>query len=75
MQLKITIDMDNAAFEDDTGEAARILKVAGDKIERHLGYAPDADFSCKLQDINGNTVGDVLLTDTATVEPIEGHER
>ena len=63
MQLKITIDMDNAAFEDDRGgEVERILKTASKNIDRHLGYAPDQDFSCKLQDINGNTVGDVSLT-------------
>ena len=66
MQLTITIDMDNAAFEDDPEEVGRILKVAGDKVERSLGYAPDADFSCKLQDINGNTVGSAsLITDPA----------
>ncbi len=63
MQLKITIAMDNAAFEDDSGEVERILKVAGRKISDHLAFHPDNTLLCSLQDINGNAVGAVSLTD------------
>ena len=62
MQLKITIDMDNAAFEDDSEEASRILKVAADKLSSHLRNDPEADFSINLRDINGNRVGTASLT-------------
>lgn len=60
-KLTVTIELDNAAFEDDPGEAGRILKVAAEKIDEHMGYAPDADFDAKLRDINGNTVGRVVV--------------
>ncbi len=61
MKLSISIDMDNAAFEDDPGELGRILKTAGDKIEAHLGRTPDESFYCRLLDINGNRVGSASL--------------
>lgn len=48
----LTIETDNAAFEDDNllAETARILRVAADKIER--GNHP-----ANLLDVNGNKVG------------------
>ena len=61
MQLRITIDTDNAAFEDDPGELGRILRDAGERLDLHLEHAPDTTFSCKLRDVNGNTVGQVNL--------------
>jgi len=61
MKVTIEIDLDNAAFEDDPGELGRILKYASGKLDRHLGYAPDAEFSRALMDINGNTVGMVRI--------------
>ena len=60
-KLTITMDLGNAAFEDDPGEASRILKVAAEKLETHIGYAPDADLSTNLRDINGNTVGRLVF--------------
>lgn len=62
MRLNITIDMDNAAFED-PGEVGRILKTAAKKIEVFNpldGLEDDEVFN--LRDINGNTVGRVTLT-------------
>lgn len=52
MRLKIIIDMDNAAFEDDPGELARILETIPLKIEQQKE---------KLFDINGNTVGRIKI--------------
>lgn len=50
----LEMDTDNAAFEDEGKgyEAARIMRVAADKIR-----SGDLDF--KLHDVNGNTVGKV----------------
>lgn len=66
MRLDITINMDNAAFEDDPGELLRILQTIPAKVEEQkargacLCDAPEA--GDKLLDINGNTVGHVTLT-------------
>lgn len=55
MTLKIEIEMDNAAFEESSGdEAARILRIVADDCERgHI--VPH--FVRRLRDINGNAVG------------------
>lgn len=59
--IKITIDTDNAAFEGGNYEVARILKKYADSISEEGSINPK-----KLQDINGNTVGEVLVApDTA----------
>ena len=53
MNARITINMDNAAFEDLLGsELARILRDLADRIE-------DGDLADRivLRDYNGNTVG------------------
>ena len=53
----VKIDIDNAAFDPDfRDEAARLLRVAADKIET----AKDEDF-LYLRDINGNLVGNILV--------------
>lgn len=56
MKLRLTIDMDNAAFDDNEGaEAARILRTAAEGVE----------FGCirsALIDINGNVVGKFSIT-------------
>lgn len=59
MKLKVEIIMDNAAFgdgEDGTkhDEAARILRIAADKIE-------SGAWAFGLLDINGNKVGQVKV--------------
>lgn len=52
MKLTLTINMNNAAFEDDNAskEATRILRVAAEQIQH--GYEVGS-----LRDINGNHVG------------------
>ncbi len=55
MILKITIKMDNAAFDPDSGtEAARILRELADKLD---GGDVLPDTSIPLLDVNGNKVG------------------
>lgn len=63
MRVTITIDCDNAAFEADPGaEIARILRqLATDTVRTSEPY--DALDSRKLRDINGNTVGQVEVTE------------
>ncbi len=53
-EMKITIDinMDNAAFEESGAEVARILRKLAERL-----YDPQVGEGGKLQDINGNTVG------------------
>lgn len=64
MQLTITIDCDNAAFEPCDGtEAARILRECADIMDGlDLIYLDDAT----LRDANGNQVGRVRTTQPAT---------
>jgi hypothetical protein len=62
MTLKITINCDNAAFEEGpgpAGEASRILKDAAEKLKDQWDGASDIQFN--LHDIDGNTVGKVQL--------------
>lgn len=54
MDITITINCDNAAFEDDPGELARILSDLSKRIIK-LGYGA-GDFWV-LRDIDGNRVG------------------
>lgn len=68
MKLKVTIDMDNDAFvEDPMGELERILWTVRNKVERQLCRAEDClcdapEIDDKLLDINGNTIGKVVLS-------------
>lgn len=58
MRVNISIDLDNAAFEPTPGEeVARILSLVGDRALL-TGEVEDQ----KLLDLNGNTVGQVLVT-------------
>ena len=66
MTLRITIDMDNAAFDEQNcgHEVARILKEIGGRAKE----CTRKDFeSCgitsSVRDINGNTVGKMEVTD------------
>ena len=57
MEFNLTINLDNAAFDDGNGEGnlelARILRAAAKKV---TGITlKDISFNCR--DINGNTVG------------------
>lgn len=53
MKAMLEIDMGNAAFEDDPGELARILREVADKVEN--GVIEGDEFV--LRDLNGNHVG------------------
>ena len=55
MTIKLEIETDNAAFEDNAGsEVARILRHAANKIE---GWPGANEFAIGLLDVNGNKVG------------------
>ena len=55
MKFTLTLDTDNAAFEDDRGqEIARILKQTAQRMTRMAGAT---GFSFPIRDTNGNTVG------------------
>jgi hypothetical protein len=58
--LRITIKMDNAAFEFNQGpEVARILRDMAKAVDEDV----DLDwFSMNLRDLNGNTVGEAKVT-------------
>ena len=58
--LRITIKMDNAAFDRDAGvEAGRILRLLAENVEC---YGATYDLDEKLRDVNGNTVGEAKVT-------------
>lgn len=59
MRVTITIDVDNASF-DDPHELERVVLSATNKI-RHRGYADEYTF--KLYDTNGNIVGQVTIAE------------
>lgn len=52
MKCRIEIEMDNAAFTDDPGELARVLRVLAAKVQD--GTEPGDIY--RAQDINGNQV-------------------
>jgi hypothetical protein len=59
MKLRVTITMDNAAFEDAPGyELARILRELAGKLD---GYGAAKDTTIRLMDANGNTVGQAVI--------------
>ena len=60
MYVKIEIETDNAAFEDNISqEVARILRALCDRIDGHPNFS---EGHCQpLKDINGNTVGHIDL--------------
>lgn len=54
MQLQITIELDNAAFQDNPDELRQILATIADRVPHRLN---ESDGPLKLRDSNGNTVG------------------
>ena len=61
MKLVLTLQMDNAAFDPDwQQEASRILEAASRKVLTQLDNSGPT--SCKLTDVNGNTVGTIRVT-------------
>jgi hypothetical protein len=63
MKVKISIDIENAAFVGEAGtEVARILRELASKIAENAPYPHEwEDF--RVRDINGNTVGELLIDD------------
>lgn len=61
-QIKITINTDNDAFQDNnlTSEVNRILNEAMNRIDLD-GFMATGE-SVKLRDINGNAVGSITAT-------------
>lgn len=51
MQFKLTIDTDNAAFDDGPDELARLLREVADEVEAPHGHTRS------ILDVNGNRVG------------------
>lgn len=61
-ELRLSMELGNDAFADDAAsEVARILRVLADRIEQGLPDEP-----IRLRDINGNTVGQALITASAS---------
>lgn len=58
MQLTVTVNLDNAAFEDNPDETRRILLELAYRLE--LGR-PDVGWESPLYDSNGNQVGDAKV--------------
>ena len=56
MKLTIEINLDNAAFEDES-EVFRIVSHVGEVVEYRPGWTKT------LRDLNGNTVGTAVVTD------------
>ena len=60
MTFKLAIKCDNEAFAEWNGiEIARILRGLADRVD---GDAVPFDFGARLMDINGNAVGEALVT-------------
>ena len=58
MQLKIKINMDNAAFDEPVEELQRIFRGLADKLlEVHSGMENS------IIDVNGNKIGRMVITD------------
>ena len=64
MLLSVSLEMDNAAFEDDGSEVERILINLAHRVHGHVqhGYAP-CEFETKLYDVNGNNVGKAFIVE------------
>lgn len=64
MKFQLTIDCDNAAFQDEnndisySAEVARILRSLADSVEHNATI----DFEKTLRDINGNVVGKAIVS-------------
>ena len=62
MEFQLTINMDNAAFDDDLGgELARIVRHVARRLEDD-SVTGDLLSKCSVRDANGNTVGSWEVT-------------
>jgi len=60
MKAELTVEMDNAAFEDNPFELSRILRELADTLEND---EIKAGKSFALRDLNGNKVGVLKFND------------
>lgn len=58
MKVKIEFNTDNAAFDDNDQECARILK---DLTEKASEYGIDSLNGRKIFDVNGNSIGKITV--------------
>jgi hypothetical protein len=64
MTLTLTIEMDNAAFSPDPNdEVARILRDLADRFDNNQFKIRYLGSLVSLLDVNGNYVGNVVLTE------------
>lgn len=61
MNITITIDTSNAAFEDNNEELSRILQVLADEAKQK-GTGVHASYDHPIKDAYGNTVGYIKPT-------------
>lgn len=62
-KFTITINTDNAAFDDAPGqEIGRILRTIADSVEGSMSGTSIRYFTTPVRDINGNTVGKFVFT-------------
>lgn len=63
MKVSITIDCDNAGFEESpAGEVARILRKLADDMTHYERLNGEMEDRRTLRDINGNTVGQMEVS-------------
>ena len=58
-ELEITINLENAAFEEPGPELARILHQLADTLADFSRERDSHDFPLNIRDVNGNTIGEV----------------
>jgi hypothetical protein len=58
--LKVTIETENAAFEDTQAELSRILRELATEIDKGLRQGGQG---WQLRDVNGNRVGNAIYTE------------
>ena len=60
-QITITIDTDNAAFEDNPNELEKVIRILGHNLTRCFSGHMVRNFAAL--DSNGNTCGTVTITE------------
>ena len=62
-RITITIENSGAAFDDEPGEVARILRKLADRLAGAVDITDDQFSGMALMDINGNRAGTVTVED------------
>ena len=61
MKFKLEIEMNNAAFIDDSNELSRILKQLANKLEQPQWTQHSSISIGYIKDLNGNNVGEFAI--------------